>query len=167
MRFVFSCLTAAGLALAGQSRASEGSDDTSYSLEGKTTVEVEPPPVVPVQRVVVSDTQIKTLEPVYFRSGGEDALPKSLPVLDAVAEVLVKHPAIHKLRIEAHTDSVAGRNVEISQRRANWVRAYLVKKGVEPTRLVARGFGATKPIASNSTREGRQVNRRVEFVIGE
>jgi outer membrane protein OmpA-like peptidoglycan-associated protein len=166
LHFVLFCLTATGLALTTQSRA-EGSDDTSYSVEGKTTVEIEAPPPALLQRVVVSDTQIKTLQPVYFRSGGADALPESLPVLDAVAEVLLKHAAIHLLRIEAHTDSVAGKNVEISQRRANWVRTYLIKKGVEPARLVARGFGASKPIASNATREGRQVNRRVEFVIGE
>lgn len=143
----------------------QGADETTYSVVGTTTVEVEAPPAQLVQRVVVSDTQIRTLEPVFFRSGGEDVLPESLAVLDAVADVLLSHSNIRLLRIEAHTDSIAGNNRDLSQRRATWVRNYLINKGVGGERLVAKGFGDSRPIASNATREGRQINRRVEFVI--
>ena len=89
-----------------------------------------------------------------------------MPTLDAVAVVMLTAPHIQLLRIEAHTDTVAGDNRGLSQRRAEWVRAYLVKKGVAAERLVAAGFGDARPIAPNDTVEGRQQHRRVEFIIG-
>jgi outer membrane protein OmpA-like peptidoglycan-associated protein len=157
--------------VAGAARAQD--DTSSYSVEGKVQLEVEappvapatPPPAAPPARAVVTDGQIRTLERVYFESKGESVKPESHATLDAVAQVLLSTPSIRLLRVEAHTDAVVSSNQALSQRRAEWVRAYLVKHGVAPERVVARGFGATRPIATNDTPEGRALNRRVEFVI--
>ena len=161
-----------GLVLCAPANTSAAEEDVvSYSVMGTVTVEVEvptrtaPPPQDPV-RVIVADGQIHTLERVFFVSGGAEVRSLSLPTLDAVAVVMITAPHIRVLRIEAHTDTVAGDNLGLSQRRAEWVRAYLVKKGVAAERLVAAGFGDTRPIAPNDTVEGRQQHRRVEFIIG-
>jgi outer membrane protein OmpA-like peptidoglycan-associated protein len=71
------------------------------------------------------------------------------------------------MQVEGHTDSsgAAGHNKELSQKRAESVRAFLVKEGVSGKRLVAKGFGPDKPIADNATDEGKEKNRRVEFNI--
>ena len=56
-------------------------------------------------------------------------------------------------------------NTKLSQDRADAVREYFISKGIEPDRIASKGFGETKPVATNDTDEGRQKNRRVEFVI--
>lgn len=163
----------------GVGLAADDQEESSYSVIGKVTIEVEAPPrvapevVAPVvtetepPRAVISAGRIHTLERVYFVSGRAEVRPQSLATLDAVAIVMITAPHLKRLRVEAHTDSVSSdNNLVLSQRRAEWVRAYLVKKGVAPERLEAEGFGDTRPIASNETNEGRQLNRRVEFIIG-
>jgi outer membrane protein OmpA-like peptidoglycan-associated protein len=95
-------------------------------------------------------------------------LPESQPLLDAIAELMATHPEIRVLTIEAHTDAIADpttNNRWLSQRRAEWVQTYLAARGVPRERMRASGYGATRPLASNETREGRQKNRRVEFII--
>jgi outer membrane protein OmpA-like peptidoglycan-associated protein len=150
-------------------------DEDTYSVEGTVKLEVEvprrapaplpTPPVAEAPKAKVSAGQIVTLESVYFVTGSPEVKQESLPVLDAVAALLRGAPQLARVRIEAHTDSVAGANVALSQGRADWVRAYLQGKGVAAERLSAVGYGAARLIATNSTRAGRQLNRRVEFVI--
>jgi OmpA-OmpF porin, OOP family len=159
MRWLGRSLLVTGLLTAPLASAQE-----AYSLEGKVVVEVEvPPPRAP--NASVSEGRIRPFAPVHFESGGDAVKPESFPALDAVAEVLTANPAIELLRIEAHTDSVASNNQALSQRRADWVRRYLMQHGVEGERLTACGFGSSRPVASNETPAGRQANRRVEFVI--
>jgi outer membrane protein OmpA-like peptidoglycan-associated protein len=69
--------------------------------------------------------------------------------------------------VEGHTDSTGKyeSNIKLSERRAEAVRTYLVKKGVQPDRLEAKGFGPDRPVADNKTAAGREANRRVEFVL--
>jgi OOP family OmpA-OmpF porin len=81
-----------------------------------------------------------------------------------LAAVLKKYPDL-KILIEGHTDNVgnAKYNEKLSQQRADAIRKNLVEKyGIETTRLTAKGYGLSKPTASNATKEGRQKNRRVE-----
>ena len=96
---------------------------------------------------------------------------RSYPVLDNVAEVLNAHPEISLIRVEGHTDSTgsAGYNLRLSQRRVDSVVRYLVENGgVSQDRLVAEGFGETRPLVPNArTRTELAQNRRVEFHIAE
>jgi len=71
------------------------------------------------------------------------------------------------LDINGHTDSVGdeAKNLDLSQRRADSVKKYLTDKGIDASRMTARGFGETLPIADNSTAAGRAKNRRVEFKV--
>ena len=69
--------------------------------------------------------------------------------------------------IEGHTDNtgVAEHNLQLSQERADAIKAYLIRKGVKAKRLEAKGYGQTRPIESNDTERGREINRRVEINV--
>ena len=124
-------------------------------------------PVTIRQRVVVSATKIRILEKILFTSGRAQINPRSYGVLDQVAAVLNSHPDLLVVRVEGHTDRVGSpaRNLALSQARAEVVAAYLEAKGVDSRRLRAKGFGLTRPIASNRTAAGRAANRRVAFSV--
>ena len=117
--------------------------------------------------VVVESGQIVILKQVFFATNKDTILKLSYPVLDAVATALKAFPHIKKVRVEGHTDNQgkADYNTDLSDRRAKSVMAYLIVKGVEATRLDAKGYGPTKPIADNKTVKGRALNRRVDFLI--
>jgi OOP family OmpA-OmpF porin len=118
------------------------------------------------QLIVVTKDKIELKQTIYFAYRKADIKPVSFPLLDEVAQAMADNPAI-KVRIEGHTDSKGpdSFNLKLSQKRAESVRAYLIKKGVAADRMEPKGFGETVPIADNRTQEGRDQNRRVEFVI--
>jgi outer membrane protein OmpA-like peptidoglycan-associated protein len=89
--------------------------------------------------------------------------------LDEVAQTLREHPEIKLVEIQGHTDDRGKRstNTELSQKRADAVRRYLVGEGIASSRLSAKGFGSLRPRAPNITASGRARNRRVEFHIVE
>ena len=100
---------------------------------------------------------------------GEATLPDSdLPILDRIADLLVRRPSL-TARVEGYTDS-SGReeiNLALSQARAEAVREALMKRGVGAGRIEATGYGEARPIADNATRAGRDRNRRIElYLIG-
>jgi OOP family OmpA-OmpF porin len=102
---------------------------------------------------------------ILFDTDSDRLKPESAPVIKLIAQGLEKNPAL-KLLIEGHTDSVgnADHNLDLSKRRAEAVKAVLVSQfGVDASRLTTAGLGATKPIDSNDTPQGRAQNRRVEF----
>ena len=89
-------------------------------------------------------------------------------ILDNVAKIFKKYPG-EKFEIVGHTDSW-GRdeyNMDLSRRRANSVKNYLIAQGIDSTRLFTAGCGERMPVADNSTPEGRAINRRIEFNIYE
>ncbi len=94
-------------------------------------------------------------------------MPKSWPLLSQVARVLTEHPEIRKVRVEGHTDDKGKRemNLKLSQDRADAVKTFISAKGVDASRLEARGFGPDQAADSNKTEKGRENNRRVEFVV--
>jgi OmpA-OmpF porin, OOP family len=103
---------------------------------------------------------------IYFDTGSERIRPESSGTLKEIAAMLKEHPEL-KLTIEGHTDNVgsAPANQTLSEKRAAAVRQSLIDTyQVDGGRLQAKGFGSTKPAASNDTPEGRQQNRRVELV---
>ena len=106
------------------------------------------------------------LKNVLFAQAKTDILPESYPELDLVVNFLKENPKV-KIELMGHTDGrgVHADNVRLSQQRANKVKEYLESKGIDAKRITGKGFGGTKPIASNDTEESRRMNRRVEFVI--
>jgi outer membrane protein OmpA-like peptidoglycan-associated protein len=112
---------------------------------------------------------IKILDQVKFKTASAQIQPgkDSTDVLEAVLEVLKKHPEIKGLRVEGHTDNKgnAAANKKLSQDRAASVVKWLIGKGLDKGMFQAQGFGQEKPIDSNDTEQGRQNNRRVEFHI--
>ncbi len=103
---------------------------------------------------------------VRFQTGSANLQRASLPLLQQVASTL-RAAASLSIEIRGHTDDVgnAAQNIRLSKRRAETIRAVLIKAGVAPSRLVANGYGPTRPVASNKTGAGREQNRRVEFLI--
>ncbi|HVZ73434.1 MAG TPA: OmpA family protein [Polyangia bacterium] len=111
--------------------------------------------------------KIRIHQQVFFATGKDAVLPKSFPLLKAVADVLKSTPSIKKVRVEGHTDTKGKpeMNLDLSKKRAAAVRDMLVKEGVDASRLDAEGYGGTVPIAPNDNEKGRAQNRRVDFVI--
>jgi outer membrane protein OmpA-like peptidoglycan-associated protein len=88
-------------------------------------------------------------------------------LMKEIRDVITQHPEITKIEVQGHTDD-SGRddyNLSLSQERAEMVRKWLVDAGIPGEKLVAKGYGYTKPVADNRIRQGRQANRRVVFVI--
>jgi len=102
---------------------------------------------------------------VLFDFDKTEIRPEAYHFLDEAADILKRNQYI-KVEIQGYTDSVGPEqyNLELSQRRAEAVRDYLISHGVAADRLVAKGYGESKPVASNQTKEGRAKNRRVIFV---
>lgn len=102
------------------------------------------------------------LRGVEFATNSATLTASSRPVLDDVADDLKKHPRL-KVELQGHTDSrgTDAYNLDLSQRRADSVRDYLIAQGVSGLQLVAKGYGESEPIADNNTDKGRLENRRV------
>lgn len=112
------------------------------------------------------EVMLKAMEGLQFRTGSAVILPTSYSILDNVVTVMKNNTKID-LSIEGHTDNVGipTSNLSLSKKRAEAARNYLISKGVEAARIFAIGFGDSRPITTNDTPEGRQQNRRVEFVV--
>jgi OOP family OmpA-OmpF porin len=111
-------------------------------------------------------TEPVILRGVEFATASATLTTGSRPILDAVAEDLKLHPLV-RVELQGHTDSrgADAYNLDLSQRRADSVRDYLIAQGVAGTRLVAMGYGETQPIADNATATGRAENRRVVMKV--
>jgi outer membrane protein OmpA-like peptidoglycan-associated protein len=104
---------------------------------------------------------------VLFTSGKADLLPGAQIKLNEVAKALTEQDPESKMVVEGHTDSqgTAAFNQDLSQRRAQSVRDYLVSRGIASDRITSEGFGPTRSVGDNATTEGRANNRRVEIVV--
>lgn len=109
---------------------------------------------------------VVTLGDVLFEVDRAAIKPGATRALDQLANALRKDPEA-SITIEGHTDSTGSRehNMDLSNRRADSVRAYLVTHDVDPGKITARGLGPDYPVASNATEAGRQQNRRVEVIV--
>lgn len=110
---------------------------------------------------------IKTLESIHFKFDSAEIRRRSYHVLDAVAKTIKDNPDIALLEIQGHTDSRGSDvyNLRLSRARARSVRRYLIRKGIAPSRLVAKGYGERVPLDRANTEAAYAKNRRVEFVI--
>jgi OmpA-OmpF porin, OOP family len=117
--------------------------------------------------VRVTEKEIIILEQVQFDTGKATIKAVSDPLLDGVAAVMKEHPEILKIEVQGHTDTTGTKaiNTKLSDDRAKSVRDALVKRGVDAGRFVAKGYGPDVPIGDNKTPEGKQKNRRVQFIV--
>ena len=117
--------------------------------------------------VAVKATAVELLGKILFEAGKAEIKPESFKLVDEIAANLVADRTIHLVEIQGHTDGQGddASNLKLSQERVDSVYQALVARGVERERLRAKGYGESKPIASNDTTTGREQNRRVEFVI--
>lgn len=137
---------------------------------------VEPGPVsnngcpVPPKKVELTKEEQEVINKVFsnltFETGKAIISASSFISLDALYDLLIKKPNF-KVLIEGHTDNVGKplSNKRLSEQRAAAVKKYLVDKGIEETRLIDKGYGSARPVASNKTPAGRAKNRRVEFTV--
>ncbi|HSA58080.1 MAG TPA: OmpA family protein [bacterium] len=132
-------------------------------------VELPPPPPPPVEEAEVKREKEKIVitKKIHFEFDKAVIRPISFRILDAVVDIMKQNPDIRKVQVEGHCDAKGSDayNIKLSQRRANAVRDYLIAHGIEADRLVAIGYGESRPVADNGTAEGRARNRRVEFTI--
>jgi outer membrane protein OmpA-like peptidoglycan-associated protein len=110
---------------------------------------------------------VLTLGDVMFDTGRSELKSGGMRKIDQLAQFLTEHPD-RRVQIDGFTDSVGSDayNEELSQRRADAVKAALVSRNIDPARISAEGYGKAYPVASNNDSGGRQLNRRVEVVIG-
>jgi len=111
------------------------------------------------------DTKID-LRPIYFAQSKSEILPASYSELERLVGLLQENPGVY-IMIEGHTDDLGQPDdlIKLSDARAQSIRAYLIKSGIEEQRIQSKGFGAFKPLNDNSTDEFRGLNRRVEIRV--
>jgi outer membrane protein OmpA-like peptidoglycan-associated protein len=108
----------------------------------------------------------EALPNVMFQQGEAILLEVSFAELDRLTSFLAEHPTV-KIKLDGHTDAIGdpALNLELSRRRVETVKSYLVEKGIDAERIETEAFGGTKPIASNASERTRRLNRRVEWTI--
>lgn len=133
----------------------------------KPVAEIAPAPKA-APLAVYTPKKIETLRAIAFAHNDAELTPDALPVLDEVAALMLKHSKEFKrVQIDGHTNKIGPDklNVELSLKRAQAVRNYLILKKVPAKRLVARGFGARVPKVPYTNPDAEDINRRVEFIL--
>ncbi len=162
--------------------------DGSYSLTIPATkvynIEIQAPHFVNLsERLDIHTFELKTLEMnfslqpievgavvnlknILFYMGTTNLLEESYPELDVVVDFLKDNPKI-EIELEGHTDNRgdAKKNIILSKQRVERIKSYLVSKGIKARKIKGKGFGGSRPVATNDSEEARKLNRRVEFVI--
>ena len=135
----------------------DGDDDCPGTASGVRVDERGCPIVEEIKAALV-------LKGVHFANDSDEITPESGAILDEVVESLRAYPEV-QIQIQGHTDTRGSEahNRDLSQRRAEAVRAYFIEGGVEAERMTAVGFGESQPVADNTTPGGRAENRRVEL----
>jgi outer membrane protein OmpA-like peptidoglycan-associated protein len=139
-----------------------GQRDQATEQAGRLQAEIDQLKATPTPRGLVL-----TLGDVLFNTGRAELNPGSSRKLDQLAQFLNEH-ADRRVQIDGFTDSVGSDsyNQELSRRRADAVKSALLTRGVDASRIGTEGYGKAFPVANNTDSGGRQLNRRVEVVIG-
>jgi outer membrane protein OmpA-like peptidoglycan-associated protein len=167
---LISALFVAAFSLVGCGGQMVFSDSNAIVIGGDLPPPPEPPPPPPPpkpKRVEVTADKIVINEKIMFDFDKATIKPESHDLLNEVVSVIKENPHIRKISIEGHTDSDGSDkyNQKLSEGRANAVKEYLVEHGTADGMLTSKGWGESKPIADNDTPEGKEKNRRVEFLI--
>ncbi len=167
-RLAFGCAVALGLGACGG--VTKFSDTTAIAVNGPAP---EPPalPIGPIKlkRVEIKKDRIEISEKIQFDLAMATIKSESHDLLDEITKVFADNPQIKKVDIIGHTsDEGADKyNQTLSEQRAKAVVAYLTTHGIDAARLTSKGMGESQPIGDNKTEEGKEMNRRVEFLIVE
>jgi outer membrane protein OmpA-like peptidoglycan-associated protein len=116
----------------------------------------------------VVENRLELPSPIVFAAGPDDLLADSEPLLEHVKSYLKSNPQVTTMRIEGHVDQEGlsdEQALALSVKRAAAAKAWLVEHEAAPARLLAAGFGRAKPVAKEQTKEAREKNTRVEFVV--
>lgn len=116
--------------------------------------------------VPIEKGQTVRLNNIFFDFGKATLRAESYPELDRLVTIMKENSKM-SIEMSGHTDNVGNEvaNLKLSEERAQSVTQYLIAKGIKANRIVAKGYGKSKPVSTNDTEEGRQLNRRVEFTI--
>jgi outer membrane protein OmpA-like peptidoglycan-associated protein len=133
----------------------------------ETVVELRILPKPSRPRVVVKQTEIVLRRQIGFATGSDEILASSEPILLEIADALLRNPGLELVEIQGHADNSGDFeiNMQLSQRRAEAVQRWLIRHGVEPARLMSKGYGSMHPIVPNITEYNRARNRRVQLKI--
>jgi OOP family OmpA-OmpF porin len=156
-RYTVSVIAPGFLAQTREAQVAEGATQ-------EVAFELEP---APKQKLVeVKENRLELSQQVQFAPGKTVVLADSYPLLAQVVDAIVRSD-LKRVRIEGHTDNQGNPelNLQLSKDRAKAVADYLIKAGIDASRLESEGHGDTRPIAPNLTPRGRELNRRVEFLI--
>lgn len=117
-------------------------------------------------KIQMEPARIFRLDHIHFDTDKASLRPDSYPQLTELLAYLQYHDQL-RIEIAGHTDNTgtATHNLQLSQNRANTIRQYLISKGIPATRMQAKGYGDSMPVAENDTEEGRQLNRRTEVRV--
>jgi len=138
-------------------------DTDGGTVDDFTEVERGTDPLDPADDVVKIDVPI-VLEGITFATGKSDITPESAVVLQGAIKTLTTYPDI-TVEISGHTDNVgsSSSNQVLSQKRADSARFWLISQGVDPDRIIAKGYGEDYPRVPNDSRKHKRMNRRIEF----
>jgi outer membrane protein OmpA-like peptidoglycan-associated protein len=117
--------------------------------------------------VEITNNELKIKKQIHFETDSAKIMIDSTELLEQIADVLNRNPCLQQLEIQGHTDNTGSKdhNKVLSEQRAGSVREWLLSHGVEPGRLMSKGYGQEKPISPNVTPAGKERNRRVQFMI--
>lgn len=148
--------------------SAEGYRPVPYRVEVSSSSPATVVVKLPVSSVKVVGNEVQISQKIFFALGSDEIEAVSRVTLDDVAALLLSTPSITRIEIQGHTDDQgpAAQNLELSQRRAEAVANYLiVQHSVNPSRLVARGYGESQPLIPDTTEDARDANRRVVFRV--
>ncbi len=138
--------------------------EAQQKVQVKVTLTAKPQtPLVRVQ-----NDKIVLRKQIHFAPGKAEVSLDSIPIMEEIADVLIRNPEMLRIEIQGHTDNIgkAALNKSLSERRAEAIRTWLIEEaGIDKDRLTAKGFGMEQPLVPNITPSNRARNRRVQFVI--
>lgn len=168
------CRTQEAMAMLAEARKLAGETELAKAPPKPAPVVAKPAPPKPAPAPVVPKPvavppvpkKIIILKGTGFGFNSAELTPEGQAILSEQAEILHKEATI-KVEIAGHTDSTGPEayNQGLSERRAKVAEEYLISKGISPDRLKAVGYGESRPIATNDTRDGRETNRRVDLNV--